>query len=115
MPINRRIGSPSAGRQVHDGLLAQLLPAQFAGNSALVHHQHAIAHTQYLFEIAGDHQHGYAVGNELIDECINLGPGADIDASGRLVENQHFRIAGQPFRKDDLLLIPAGQQADMLP
>ena len=42
------------------------------------------------------------------------GLGADVDAAGRLVEEQHPRRDGQPLGQDDLLLVAAGQEADLL-
>ena len=47
---------------------------------------------------------------EFIDQRVNFGLGADIDAASRFVEDQYFRTTGQPLSEDDFLLIPTGQQ-----
>ena len=54
-----------------------------------------------------------AVG-QLVDDAIDLVFGADVDAAGRLVQDQDFRIGEQPFRQHDLLLVAAGQMAGRL-
>ena len=43
---------------------------------------------------------------------VELRPGADVDAAGRLVEQQDLGRAEQPAREHDLLLVAAGQGAD---
>ena len=40
---------------------------------------------------------------------MNFGPCAHVDAAGRLVENEHFRLRREPPRDDDFLLIAAAQ------
>ena len=40
---------------------------------------------------------------------MNVVLGADIHTHGRTVENQYIRLAGQPFRQHNTLLISAGQ------
>ena len=45
------------------------------------------------------------------DEGVDLGAGADVDAAGGLVEQQHPAAAQQPAGQDDLLLVAAGQGA----
>ena len=43
-----------------------------------------------------------------MDESVNLVLGADIDAAGRFVENNHVGIALKPLGEHDLLLVAAG-------
>ena len=45
------------------------------------------------------------------DEGVDLGAGADVDAAGRLVEEQHPAVAQQPAGEHDLLLVAARQGA----
>ena len=40
--------------------------------------------------------------------------GADVDAAGRLVEDQEARLGGEPARQQRLLLVAAGQELDRL-
>jgi hypothetical protein len=49
----------------------------------------------------------FAGAGELVDEFVDGNLRADIDALGRLVEDQDIRIRKQPARDDDLLLIAA--------
>ena len=46
------------------------------------------------------------------DQRVDLRAGADVDAAGRLVEQQHPAVAQQPAGQHDLLLVAAGQRAD---
>ena len=48
---------------------------------------------------------------EVGDQAIDLGLRADVDAAGRLVEQQHLAVAHQPAREHDLLLVAARQLA----
>ena len=46
---------------------------------------------------------------KLLNYRVNLRFGADIDASGGLVENKHLGIDLEPTRQEELLLIAAGK------
>ena len=48
---------------------------------------------------------------ELGDQLLDLGLGADVDAAGRLVEDQQPRLGDQPAGQQHLLLVAAGQVA----
>ncbi len=48
---------------------------------------------------------------EVVDDPVDLGFGADVDAAGRLVEDQHLRLGLQPARQQALLLVAARQRA----
>jgi hypothetical protein len=43
---------------------------------------------------------------------MNLRLGTDVDAAGRLIDDQQRGLAGEPLRQHDLLLIPAGKHGD---
>ena len=51
---------------------------------------------------------------QLVDQRLDLGLGADVDAPGRLVEQQHPRVQAEHPGQQDLLLVAAGQLADLL-
>ena len=51
---------------------------------------------------------------QLVDQRLHLGLGADVDAAGRLVEQQHLRVQAQQPGEEHLLLVAAGQLADLL-
>ena len=55
---------------------------------------------------------GHAVGGQVGHQPVHLGLGADVDAAGRLVDDEHPRAGGQPLGQHDLLLVAAGQRAD---
>ena len=51
---------------------------------------------------------------ELEDQPLDLGLGADVDAAGRLVEDQDLRVRREPAGQDHLLLVAAAQVPDEL-
>ena len=55
-----------------------------------------------------------ALVGELADQRLNLGLGADVDAARRLVEDQQLRVGAEPARQQHLLLVAAGELADLL-
>jgi hypothetical protein len=55
-----------------------------------------------------------ALCSQRIEELVDFGLGADVDAARRLVEDQHVAIAQQPLGDDDLLLVAAREQARFL-
>ena len=52
--------------------------------------------------------------DQFAHEVVHGGLGADVDALGRLVENDHLGLRRQPFGDDHLLLVAARQRADIL-
>ena len=50
-----------------------------------------------------------------MQELVDLGARADVDAARRLVQNQHGRIGEQPFSEHDLLLVAAAEARDRPP
>ena len=51
---------------------------------------------------------------EVGDDAVDLGLGLDVDALGRLVQDQEARVGREPLRQHDLLLVAAGQRLDRL-
>ena len=94
-----------------DGLFAQLSRSRLAGDPPLAHHQHAVGEPQDLGQLGGDHDDGAALGGQLLDQGVDLGLGADVDAARRLVEQQDLRTRGDPAADDRLLLVAAGEAA----
>ncbi len=47
-----------------------------------------------------------------LHQFVDLDLGADIDADGRLVEQEHRNVAGQSARQQDLLPVAAGKLGD---
>ena len=52
-----------------------------------------------------------AVGGEVADELVDVGLGADVDATSRLVEDEHRRAEVEPLGQHHLLLVSTGQVA----
>ena len=52
--------------------------------------------------------------DQFAHEAVHGGLGADVDALGRLVEDDDLGRGRQPFGDDDLLLVAARQRADIL-
>ena len=71
-----------------------------------------VAHRQHLGEVGGDQDDGDAGAGELADELMDIGLGADVDASRRLVEDQDRWLDVEPLGEHHLLLVAAGQVGD---
>ena len=56
--------------------------------AALAHDEDAVAHGQHLGQVGGDEDHGHARRGEVVDELVDLGLGADVDAARRFVEDE---------------------------
>ena len=66
---------------------------QLAGDAAVAHHEDAVAHADQLGQLGRDHQDRHAVAREPAHEVVDAGLGADVDAAGRLVEDQDAAAA----------------------
>ena len=60
-------------------------------------------------ELVGDQHDADALVGQVADHPVDFFLGAGVDAARWVVEHEHARIARQPARQDDLLLIAAGQ------
>ena len=90
---------------------SSLVGGGLVDQAALAHDQHPVGQAEHLGDLAGDQQHADAAGGEVVDDLVELGPGADVHAAGGLVEQQQLGAAEQPAADDDLLLVAAGQRA----
>ena len=82
---------------------------EFAGDAAAGHDQHAVGEADQLRHLRGDQHDGDAARRQLVDQPVDLGLGADVDAARRLVEDEQHRLPRQPARQHHLLLVAAGQ------
>ena len=98
--------------RVHDGLLGGLGPGELGGDAALAQDHDPVGHAEHLGQLGRHHHDGEPVGGQRRHQPVHLGLGADVDAAGRLVDDQQFRVGGQPLGQHDLLLVAAGQGAD---
>ena len=81
--------------------------ADHAGDGALAHHQHTVAHADDLGQLAGDDDHADAALRQLVDDAVDLAFRADVHAAGGFVQDQHARPGFQPARQQHLLLVAA--------
>src|SRR5690606_40757927 len=81
------------------------LPGDVSG----AHRVDAVAHAEQLGQFGRDHQDAFALIDQFVDQLIDLVLGADVDASGRLVEDEQFRPGEDPLAENDLLLVAAGE------
>ena len=77
-----------------------------------MHHQDAVAQPENLFEFGGDHDDRHALLGQSVQELVDFNLGADIDAAGRLVQDEDLRVRIEPSRKEDLLLVAAAERSD---
>ena len=85
---------------------------ELTGDATGAHHQDAVRQAQKLDQLRGDQNHG-AVTAQVADHRVDLRLGTDVDAARRLVEKYYARIRGQGRGKQCLLLVAAGQRADV--
>ena len=73
-----------------------------------VHHQHPLAQARHDGEVVGDEQQGAALlGHQPVDERQHAGLHGDVERGGRLVADQHGRVAGQCHGQHDPLALAA--------
>ena len=78
--------------------------ARFAEHAAM-HHGDAIAQRDELVEMARHEQHGLAAGAALVDQAMDLGAAAHVDAARGFVEQEHVDVVIQQASQRDLLLV----------
>ena len=111
-----RPGCPVGGPlhdQVEHPVLVERVGPLLGDDRAVGDHQHAVGQAEHLGDLAGDHDDGDAAVGQVAHQRVDLRAGADVDAAGGLVEQQHAAVAQQPAGQDDLLLVAAGQGADL--
>ena len=64
---------------------------------------------EHFGQIGADQHDRHSLPGKLVDQLMDFHLGPDIDAAGRFVENQHFRMRFQPLADDHFLLIPTGK------
>ena len=101
------------GRQGHDLFLAGSSGIHFTGHTAAGHNHDPVADAQKFGHLRGDHNNGLSLVGQIQNELIDLILGANVDTAGRLVQQQHLRLSQQPAADNDLLLVAAGEAADL--
>ena len=99
--------------QGHNFLLAGVSGVHFASQTAAGHDQDAVTDAQQLGHFRRNHQNRLALVGQIDDQLVNFILGAHVDAAGGLVQEQDLRVGQQPAAQNDLLLVAAGQAADL--
>jgi hypothetical protein len=73
-----------------------------------------VGHPQHLGEFGRDHDHRLPLLRQVVEDAVDLLLRADVDAAGRLVEDEDVAVLQQPLGDDDLLLIAAREVLDRL-
>src|SRR5262245_37987494 len=81
-------------------------------HAATRHNDDAMAHIHEFRELRRNNNHGRTLFGKPMYQAINLGLGADIDATRWLIKDQNVRIREHPFADNEPLLIAARDGAD---
>jgi hypothetical protein len=81
-------GAVAADCAINDMMCSSLMSSlpQRADDSAFLSTTTWSEPSGELLELGGDHDDAQALLGQLVDECLHLGLGADVDAAGRLVQ-----------------------------
>src|SRR5215216_4078242 len=86
---------------------------QLGHDGPVVEHGRPVADQPDLAQLAGEHDDGRAGVGQLPDQVVDLVLGADVDAPGRVEQQQGAEPGGQPAADGQLLLVAAGQTAGL--
>src|SRR5688500_1993198 len=91
----------------NDPLLADLFARKLDHRTPFPQNEHAIRTLCDLLEFGGYLQARKSAIRERANETLNLGLGADVDATCRLVKDKDLRVHCEPARQQDFLLVAA--------
>src|SRR5688572_32088864 len=94
-------------------ILRDLAVLQFDLHMAAEHDIGAVGQVQDLRQVGGDDQHPRPALAQLRDQLVDRDAGRDVDADRRLVEHEQLDLAGQHLADQHLLLVAAGESADV--
>jgi hypothetical protein len=99
----------------HHPLLGQVRSGlQLRNHPALTHDINPVAEADEFRQLATDHEDSDPTVCDPIDQFVDLGLGAHVDAPGGLVQHEQPRRGAQPLAEHTLLLIAAAQGGDQL-
>src|ERR1700722_3431104 len=93
---------------------ARLSVREVCDRAPVAQHEHAVGALGDFLKLGRDHEDAKALVSELSDQRLNLSLCPDIDAAGRFVEDQEYRIGAEPSREQHFLLIAAGKLPNLL-
>src|SRR5258708_29410247 len=102
-----------SSRRFQQAVLADRLIREFAHDRAALQHDDAVGERQDGLGLGREHDDGQSPRAEIADDADDVALGADIHAARRLAQHQQARRIGEPFCERDLLLIAAGQHAEV--
>src|SRR6516164_1725386 len=91
------------GHQAQKRRLGKFGAGKFAGDVALTQNDNASAQVHDLGKFRGDHKKSQTLAGEFVQEMMNFGLRAHIDATRWFVDNENCAFAGQPFGESDFL------------
>ena len=92
-----------------DGRVGDCSARELIDDAAAGEDQHAIAETFELDAVGGGDQHRHALIGKRAQALVDFAARADVDALGRLVDQEHRRLRRDLASEQRLLLIAAGQ------
>ncbi len=88
--------------------------AKLRSDATVAHDDDPVRHAEDFRNLRGDHDDADALRDQLAHESVDRGLRADVDALGRLVQDDDQRLGCEPLADNDLLLIAARKRADLL-
>src|SRR6478672_3012707 len=79
---------------------------------ALLEHEHPVHQLDQLVDLGREHHDGDPLGRELREQVVDVALRAEVDAAGRVVEQQDAWLGCEPAGDDDLLLVPSREGHD---
>jgi hypothetical protein len=98
----------------HQSFRIRFRAAEGRHHAAAGHHHHAIAQAENLREVGGDEDERHSPGRQLADQAVDRRLGANVDAAGRLVENENPSGQDQSAAEHAFLLVAAAEAPDRL-
>src|SRR6266542_4227382 len=111
----RRRLSGAGRRELEELLLRELAVRSGVDDQAVADDDSAIAEAEQLRVVGADQHDPRAATRQLVDQAVDLPLRADVDPLGRLVEDEHTRLREEPAGEHKLLLVAAGEEADVAP
>ena len=96
----------------HDVFLIRLLGGELLHDSAVSGDENPVRQIENLRQVRRYHHHPHPAVCELANELVDIGDRADVDAAGRLIENDQLRPFHERSRDHNFLLVAAGHSDD---
>ncbi len=98
-----------SGSRLHDFVFGPLRDGACLTHRSARHDGDPVADSEQLGQVGADNQDRLARGGLFADQAIDLGLGADVDAAGRLVQEQDVGSLVEQSCQCHLLLVAAGK------